>query len=481
MCIKIGVLSYDTINSGLDAWFGLNRSFSLVKEDDIFGDLNMEAVWRNMITDLEFLNIPPLFVVYDLMHINQSHKAVLIDEIGLFKEELRHSYRNMFLYTLIHRDKSILALYKILIAKGRRERRFFVPFMVRESVRRISSMHVFPFEPFNSEYNESSGLIEAIDINLPLFLGKFLESGSMYTDEQIAIFTYVRKEEDVPIIKEYNFSKKMLEELSPVLARKARSSYSSFHEVEDTSSPSMGGFCGISSGGDIEKITSIVPSELAMMESGFKVDVFDVNLVENRLLSFARDHYIDSRKRREFHIIFLSPDSMDYKPYNLPFRWQFLFLAILFDIISFYRVFFGLKHFPFYFVFPDKIDQSLDVFSLLDMVHANEFSDLCIKSFYLKEDELKEYMDDIVNKKGSNQSICCFSRKGCNMNIEVPHDIDLISLKYGGSKGIDEVSLEYSYKAINKRLEFLMGDTSVVGSEMNRIRDMIFLAISGAI
>jgi len=426
-------------------WIDINNSFSIVNNKDLFGDIDEKTLWKYVSSDLKLMNFPPLFLINDIIQIIHNYFNLEIKDLNSINEDILHKCRNIFIYSLLKNDKSINTLHKIVIQKGKNERKFFLTYLVNEASRNLIEIYKFPFTFDLISQIEKNKLFPEIKNSLNLFLRKYIKIERFF------------------------------------LIKKVRSSFAIQIEVEDARSPSMGGVSGITSGGSIEKISSIVPSELSMMEKDSKIDLFDVNLLENRVLSFVRDQYLDSRRHREFHIIFLSPESLDYKPQNLPFRWQYFFMAIVFDIIAYYKNFFNLRHFPFHFVFPNLIDQSLDVFQLIEVVKLRDFPDMNIESYSFTEKELKKYIDKILSKNASNQSIMCFTRKDYKLPIDVPAEVDLTFIEYGGKGNIDEINFNYSYKMMEKIFEYRLLNQVDLTKIINKIRDKVFLCISGGI
>lgn len=462
-------------------WIDINNSFSIVNNKDLFGDIDEKTLWKYVSSDLKLMNFPPLFLINDIIQIIHNYFNLEIKDLNSINEDILHKCRNIFIYSLLKNDKSINTLHKIVIQKGKNERKFFLTYLVNEASRNLIEIYKFPFTFDLISQIEKNKLFPEIKNSLNLFLRKYIKIERFFSREQISLFSYIRSEADVPIIKEYNYAKSLIKPIDTFLIKKVRSSFAIQIEVEDARSPSMGGVSGITSGGSIEKISSIVPSELSMMEKDSKIDLFDVNLLENRVLSFVRDQYLDSRRHREFHIIFLSPESLDYKPQNLPFRWQYFFMAIVFDIIAYYKNFFNLRHFPFHFVFPNLIDQSLDVFQLIEVVKLRDFPDMNIESYSFTEKELKKYIDKILSKNASNQSIMCFTRKDYKLPIDVPAEVDLTFIEYGGKGNIDEINFNYSYKMMEKIFEYRLLNQVDLTKIINKIRDKVFLCISGGI
>ena len=460
-------------------WHRVNRFFSITATKDPFGDLSDRSIWNSVLTDLTLPALPPLFIIRDMVQVIQHLRDVDLIEIGAFRENLLHAYRNRFIFYLIHKDDSIAELFHILIAKTPGERRYFVPFMTRECARAIMDIHAFPFDPGFVDTTGEETLDMELTANLEKFLRAFTHRDRIFTPEQVHIFSYVRREEDIPIIREYGRAKKLLRPFSPSLAKRVRSTHSLQVEVDDARSPSMGGYSGITPGGEIEKITSILPSELAMMETGSDVDIFDVNLIENRLLSFLRDRHMDTRRYREFHLLFLSPESLDAKPEVIPFRWQYLFMAILFDIISFYRRYFNMRRFTFYFVFRDHVNQAIDVFQLLDMVRERDFPDIDIGAHSLSFNELSGYIARALGRDLKNRTLLSFGQKGFTTPLGSLPEIDHIITEYGQKEMTpksyaDRVIIQLTRIMTEKRFEFLIRDEEELAGVMGRIRDVLF-------
>jgi hypothetical protein len=466
----------------------LINNFVLTKLVDPFGDLSINHIQNCLNTDLLLSCPPPASAIFDIMQIIQNHRKTAFKEIGSFQEELLHIYRNRILIPLIERDSSIAALHEIVITKGKTERRFFIPFVIRQCGRNLVERCFKPGE----EPCSANGGCEDTEV-LRRITHSYDDSQPFFTQEQVDFFHYIRKEEDIPIIREYSKAKSLLSPLNPVLSKQARSQHANYVEVDDKRSPSMGGIAGITVGGDIEKITSIVPSELAMMESDAKIDLFDINLLENRILSFVRDRFIDVRRHRDFHIVFYSPESLNSKPNIIPFRWQYFFMAIIFDIVSAYRNFFGIKHFPFHFVFPNHADQSMDVFDLIAMVHARDFPDVDIRTHTLTEAEIQMYAGTYLLKNESDSSVLLITSKGADCHAKIWEEYESTTARYGGKElaqpaaqyqfkrsGIDTIDLQQClFNGLNEK-NFEIARETEVGIRMSAIRDSVFLSISGA-
>lgn len=474
------------------AWREANRRFSLTRCNDPFGDLDPGRIHTMLDSDPLLAAVPPLCIVSDVMQVIQHFRAVRIEPIspGGY-EELLHAYRNRVLFALLERDGSIEQAHRILLTKGRRERRFFVPFVIRLTARNLVAGYGMETAGQTRATDSHDRLVARLAKQLQRWVRQWRDTQPLFSQEDIDLLSYVRREEDVPIIKEYSKARRLLRPVDPVIAKRTRAAHAHLVEVDNVRSPSMGGIAGITAGGDIEKITSIVPSELAMMEPGSSLDLFDVNLLENRLLSFVRDHNVDVRRNRSFHIVFLSPESLESMPAVIPFRWQYFFIAVVFDIISYYRHYFGLKRFPFYFVFPEHSDQATDVFDLIAMVHARDCPDVVVETHALPETRINEYTRTRTAVDRNDESVVCLARRGEAMLAEFAALGEFTSGTYGVTGKPRSGQAPILQRKINDVVELCMhrrhrtdrqvleiGDRNETREIVNRARDLLFMAIS---
>lgn len=102
-----------------------------------------------------------------------------------------------------------------------------------------------------------------------------------------------------------------------VRGTRRRAGHVSTHLLDDSAYP-VGGFSSISTRGSIE---NLVTSELALMEDGDDIDLFDVRLMEGELLYYTRDETAFVRSRRRF-VLTLSEDldSTRYRDEGLPYQ-----------------------------------------------------------------------------------------------------------------------------------------------------------------
>ncbi len=95
--------------------------------------------------------------------------------------------------------------------------------------------------------------------------------------------------------------------------------------LDDESAYPVGGFSSISNRGAME---NLVTSELALMEDGPEVDLFDVRYAEGELLFYTRDETAFVRERRRITVVLdASIDSLRYRDPGLPYQRIVLVLA----------------------------------------------------------------------------------------------------------------------------------------------------------
>ncbi len=114
-----------------------------------------------------------------------------------------------------------------------------------------------------------------------------------------------------------------------VKATSARGAHAVTRADDEAAWPS-GGFAALSTAGSFE---NLVTSELAYMEDGPDLDLFDVRYVEGELLYYARDESLRVRRRRSIHFV-LAPSlvAARFKDPRLPWQRLVVVLAALFAV-----------------------------------------------------------------------------------------------------------------------------------------------------
>ncbi|MEZ4318517.1 MAG: hypothetical protein R3F61_13475 [Myxococcota bacterium] len=102
--------------------------------------------------------------------------------------------------------------------------------------------------------------------------------------------------------------------------------------LEDESAYPVGGFSSISTSGAME---NLVTSELALMEDGPEIDLFDVRYAESELLYYTRDETAFVRDRRRITIALdVSVDHLRYRDPGLPYQRTVLVLGLVRGMIE---------------------------------------------------------------------------------------------------------------------------------------------------
>ena len=479
----------------MESWIGLNSMFSLVVGDDPFGDLTPDRVWRVVSSDLTLPSLPPLFLVRDVLLVAQNPRSAAIREISGPYEELLHAYRNRFLYPRMSRDPSVRELGRILSGKTRGERALFVPFIAREISRKLFSIHPFPFEPvaigvtaghpaglFAGEgavFSPGGALAIAGDLarELSAFLDRSAETGldrlPLFSADEVALFSYVRSEEDIPAAREYRAASRCLAPPEFPPASRARKLYASAVETADGDFPTTGGFFGIRAGGDVERLSCALPSELALMETGTRADLFDLKLAEGGVLGFNREFSPDDRKRGDFAFVFASPDSLDLQPQRIPFRWSFFFSALFFSVARFCRDRRDRRTFPVFIAGPEPASRTGGFIRLLELVRAADYPDISVPVVFDTGSSM------YVSGGIPGPTLCAVSP-----DWETPYpvpagDRDAVLVRYGGRGGRDTVLLEMRRCGVTVLREFSIETGDETALKMGEIRDTLYLMISG--
>jgi hypothetical protein len=266
-------------------------------------------------------------------------------------------------------------------------------------------------------------------------------------------------------------------------AQQTRSAHAHQIAVEDERSPSMGGYSGLRSGGSLDQINALLPSELAQMEGHAgrpgAVDAFDVNLVEKRLLYFKRDQQLDVRRKRSYHFVFVAPADFDYRPSVVPARWQYLFLAVVYDAIRFFRDELKVNTYSFCFVFQGR-QRGMDKYlRLIDALRGQDFPDARIESHVLDADQMPEYVDELTSEPGEDHVVLSLAERGTHLGFELPRGVEHIRVDFQTSAGVDSIGLVRNQSPSAERYEFNMTDEASFESELNRFRSSLVLHLAG--
>jgi len=365
--------------------------------------LGTEALaMQHIISDMSTATHPPLAVVTDILRLLLYPNEVFVRPNGFFPEQAQQ-YRHNVLYALMRNDASVTEVVRVLQGRKATGWSRFFPFLVREVGHALNAVCAFPLRydypllPTTAEcrrHEPSRDALEAESTAMGVLSQAYPRITRLFTQEQVTVLEFLRDKADVTALRQYVT---VLSELDPVSVKLARqaclASYKQV-EVEDRRIPTMGGYTGLESGGSLEALSSMLPSEMAQMETTGKVDGFDIGLIEKRLLFFKRDQQIDVRQKRYLHFVFSSPQEFNFRMATVPVRWQYLFLAVLFDILRVFRDGTGIAGYDFYFV--GGKNESLS--RIVKAVSRKEFR--CAKSVELCEDhvELKERIAERIEE-----------------------------------------------------------------------------------
>ena len=102
--------------------------------------------------------------------------------------------------------------------------------------------------------------------------------------------------------------------------------------LDDESAYPVGGFAAITTSGTLE---NLVPTELAFMERGHEVDLFDIRYAEGELLYYTRDETAFVRPRRRITLALSADlDGLRHRDPGLPYQTLILVLALVRSLIE---------------------------------------------------------------------------------------------------------------------------------------------------
>lgn len=298
---------------------------------------------------------PPYGLLRDLLRLVMYFDEAWIDPRPLADPELDRAYRIGVLYRLLREDSSVSAVARVARARGPADRRRFAAFLARELAQAIGSFAPLPWDVAGTHVPAAASLerdpeedgdgelarlndvvLREIDCLKALILC-WPSGRDLLSDEQVTVLTYLRDERDVMPLRKYHAARAGIAPVDVQVSRRARRRPSRPVEVTHRTGAAVGGYSGIDAGGSADHIGRILPSEFARMEPDEPIDTFDLDLLEGRLLTFQRAHYLDVRPARRHVIVLWNLAALDFLPLWLPARWQLLMLAVVFDLVRFHR------------------------------------------------------------------------------------------------------------------------------------------------
>ena len=452
-------------------WHYLNRQLRLVESSDPFLDLDDVSIFQYLLSDLTQNERPPLFIVSDTIHLLQFYKKIRIKRINGFEENFFHRYRNIFIFKLLHQDAGIHNLHEIILTKGRPERRFFIPFIVRQISKQLMAIFSFNLSGLEEASADSALIHNQLVDQTDQFLDRFFHCGPLFSPGQIELFSFIRKEEDIPVIRSYAKALKFLCPAEPAAAKQILANTYSVVQFKDRISTSMGGICGIRSGGTPDNFSNILPSEFAMMEKNSTPDLFDIHLLENRLLSYTRDQSFHPLQIPNMNLVFLTPKALEYQPQIIPFGFLYLFMAIIFDIFRYCHIHYHSSRLSFYFVSQTDPLKGQAAFRLIDLVKKRDFPGVRFDLKTIDTGELNSLMRN--QPKGRADSYICFSHAGGKVGSKRINHSNALYIEYGGQDKTDTIKIFHPGTSDKAATSYIMDTFASISAKMNAVRDLL--------
>ena len=477
--------------------FAASLRLSLVqvhsREARLVGELEMEAMGQ-IVNDLMVPTHPPLAAVVDVLRSIVHFDDVRLATGGPFPR-LARDYRHRVLHTLLRDDPSIPALARVAERRTGRAWTTFIGFLARELGRAFTEICCFPWRydcpdlPTMAEcrrFAPSPGALRAESKSLEALVHAYPHFDRLFNEEQVMILSHLRDEADIAPLQQY-FS--IWSALTPVgldVAKRARSARFRHVEVEDHRAPSMGGYSGLRSGGSLDQLGALLPSELAQMDDASsssegkpQVDGFDINLIEKRLLFFKRDQQIDVRRRRRFYFAFVSPSDFDFQPSVVPARWQYLFLSVLFDIIRFFRDELQVHHYPFFFIFTGQERKIDDYVRVIEAIREQNFSDVRIEINEVADEKLTEHLQEETALDDAEHTVVLLSPPNQRDLVELPEGVDDIRVDFETRGGADLVRVESPVEGNRRRFELSISNEDDFKDNLCSLRDIMMVLVAG--
>jgi len=447
-------------------------------------DAEILGAMRAIVSDVSLASHPPLAAIADGLRILFHRDEVDIAPTGADDEVCRR-YRLGLVLPWLRDDPSLEALAPVARSRRGAARGRFLRFVARELGRALHRRCAFPTRIDCPRLPDAAALHrtpldrDALELEATALHALTLSwrvGDRLLDQEQVALLRYVRDEAEVVPLREYSAIGSHLRPVSLRAAQRTRSARWRQREVRDERSPSMGGYSGLRTGGTLEQLNAVLPSELAQMETGGGLDLFDVNLAEKRLLFFQRDQRIDMRRRRRFHVVFWGAARFDYRPAVLPARWPTLFLALVFDVIRFFRDELAASNCSFAFVFAGH-GEDIDRYQrLIAAIREQDFRDVDITCGALEAKQLRAHLEGAVTADHDEHVLLCLAEPGTPVADIVPPGMALQQLEPAAHAGVDQVRLA----AGDRRDEFSISDEESLGRELSRLRNLLAVSLAGA-
>lgn len=452
------------------------RDASAISDHDVL------VAMRAIVSDSTLASHPPLAAVADILRI-LFHRDEVVLAPG--DNQMVRDYRLKVVVPWLRDDISLEALGPV--ARGRRgpARLRFQRFLAREIGRALHDLCRFPVRIEHPRLPDAAELASCgLDASalqpqceaLRALATAWSERGRLFSDEQVSLLTYVQDEADVVPLREYHLIRSRLHPVGLRAVQRTRNARYRQREVRDERSPAMGGYSGIRSGGSLEDINAVLPSELAQMETDQPPDLFDVNLMEKRLLYFRRDQQIDIRRKRRFHVVFWAPERFDYRPSVVPARWPYLFLGVVFDVVRFFRDELSVTNCPFYFVFHGKTPDLDRYQRLISAIREQDFRDVDIGCSAIVAGQLREHLASLLDRDDEEHLVLCLAERDTPIKDVIPAEMALLQVEFATGPGNDSVTLAEA----DNRHDFAITDEQSLDAELNRFRNLLAVSMAGA-
>ncbi len=503
----------------LHCYLADSLSLVMVRESGLGLSLFLSFYDEVVLCQYEFKKgLPSFSLVYDvtaLVILGSQARFVRLDR---YPAPFGRDYRDVLDY-LQRYDDSVTEVVGLVAGMTPAERETFLPFFLHTLIRRLAEW-VEPGNTCEFEYfPENRPAVDADEYCTLrkgfklLYVGMLQESmGSwlqnfqqarqpLFAEDDLFVFRYYVKLRDMfdsdnqeharklsteeltrflGILKQYGRLLAGFQPYDNKLIRAARKIRETLVPVEEQSLVACGGYAGLRPSGNLDRVESLLPTELAFVEENQAgPDLFDVHLIEDRLLFFTRDRHFSLRKKRCFHIIFWEADKMDYRSAHMPIRWPFIFLAIIFQMIGLFRDYFFLRYYPFQFVFGGSSSYGEEIGNLLCLLAARDFPDIRITSEVVGNDGLEPYFSREIKGGRGDHTCLIFGRRQEVVNARLPEgyqDLHQVRVFFEGHE--DSANIDCGIIGCAPFSQILT-DTSNTWQTLHRLRDHLTLEVIG--
>lgn len=448
--------------------------------------------------DITLKTHPPLCLLVDILTSIVHFDDVELSATSVLPKEAR-LYRQRVLWQLLRGDPSIAQLAQVARTKRNGSRRAFVGFVARELGRTLQAIQPFPFEYRTQEMptlNEClrapvrPDLLRIEDAALSGFAKAYRPAAPLFSALEVKVLSHLSDERDLGALFSYHSIGQALRPVELPVAQAARKAHDRAVRI-DPRSAFTSGYAGIKRGGSTEQLGALLPSELATMEPAQDrpggIDAFDLNLLENRLLYFERSRPVGHRERRKLVVVLHGLKAFDYHPHFVKARWQYFFLAVLFDVLRFMRTRIR-AHFAVEFVLGEKQPGSEQIERLIESLWGGELLDIPLKTSFVSDSRLAEHLES--ERGRAEPCVLALKAAGSERQHPLSPGMPCIQVEVGTGFGIDQVVLVgWSLSRAPKPTqsgpdlvhELFIRDERGFVEQLNRLRDSLLVLLSGGV